>query len=169
MWITQSLCPWLALGCWSMNQWTRSAFYLKFGCFPKIPVQESATPSSAGKKSMRGSVCVYSVAQSYLTLWGPMDCSLPGFSAHGIFQATILERGAISYSRGSSRPRDWARISCISCIGRRTLYLWGSEPWQNWYGRQQFSTTMVCVLNNKGSWVHTDQGYKNSRAGKGLG
>ena len=31
------------------------------------------------------------VAQSCLTLCGPMDCSLPGFSVHGIFQARILE------------------------------------------------------------------------------
>ena len=31
------------------------------------------------------------VAQSCPTLWDPMDCSLPGFSVHGIFQATVLE------------------------------------------------------------------------------
>ena len=36
----------------------------------------------------------------------PMDCSLPGFSVHGILQARILEQVAISYSRGSSQPRD---------------------------------------------------------------
>ena len=35
-----------------------------------------------------------------------MDWSLPGSSAHGVFQARILEWGAISFSRGSSRPRD---------------------------------------------------------------
>ena len=35
------------------------------------------------------------VAQSYPTLSDPMDCSLPGFSIHGIFQARVLERGAI--------------------------------------------------------------------------
>ena len=36
------------------------------------------------------------VAQSYLTLSNPMDCSLPGSSIHGIFQARVLEWGAIS-------------------------------------------------------------------------
>ena len=36
----------------------------------------------------------------------PMDCSLPGSSIHGIFQARILEWVAISYSRGSSQLRD---------------------------------------------------------------
>ena len=40
-----------------------------------------------------GGVCV--CAQSYLTLCGPMDCSLPGSSVHGIFQARILEQVAI--------------------------------------------------------------------------
>ena len=36
----------------------------------------------------------------------PMDCSLPGSSVHGIFQARVLEWVAVSFSRGSSQPRD---------------------------------------------------------------
>ena len=47
-------------------------------------------------------VCVCSVAQSCLTLCNPTDCSPPGSSFHGIFQARILEWVAISYSRGFS-------------------------------------------------------------------
>ena len=38
------------------------------------------------------------VAQSRLTLSDPMDCSLPGSSIHGIFQARVLEWGAIAFS-----------------------------------------------------------------------
>ena len=38
------------------------------------------------------------VARSCLTLSDPMDCSLPGSSAHGIFQARVLEWGAIAFS-----------------------------------------------------------------------
>ena len=38
------------------------------------------------------------VAQLYPTLSDPMDCSLPGFSIHGIFQARVLEWGAIAFS-----------------------------------------------------------------------
>ena len=38
------------------------------------------------------------VAQLYLTLRDPMDCSLPGSSVHGIFQARVLEWGAIAFS-----------------------------------------------------------------------
>ena len=53
------------------------------------------------------SVCECVCAQSCLTLCDLMDCnSLPGSSVHGIFQARIVEWVVISYSRGSSRPRD---------------------------------------------------------------
>ena len=38
------------------------------------------------------------IAQSCLTLSDPIDCSLPGSSIHGIFQATVLEWGAIAFS-----------------------------------------------------------------------
>ena len=39
-----------------------------------------------------------------------MDCSLPGSSVHGIFQAIVLEWIAISFSRGSSQPRDRTQV-----------------------------------------------------------
>ena len=57
-------------------------------------------------------------AQSHQTLWDPMDCSPPGSSVHGISQARILEWVAISYSRGSSHPRDWTQDSHIAGAGR---------------------------------------------------
>ena len=57
------------------------------------------------------------VSQSCPTLGDLMDCSLPGSSLHGILQATVLEWVAISFSRGSSQPRDWIQVSCIP--GRR--------------------------------------------------
>ena len=58
------------------------------------------------------------VAKSCLTLCDPMNCSPPGFSVYGILQARILEWVATSSSRGSSRPRDQIRVSCI---GRQIL------------------------------------------------
>ena len=58
---------------------------------------------------------------SHVQLCESMDYSPPGSSAHGIFQARILEWVAISYSRGSSQPRDHTRVSCV---GRRILYHW---------------------------------------------
>ena len=50
--------------------------------------------------------CCCLVAHSCPTLCNPMDCSLPGSSVRGIFQARILEWVAISFSRGSSQPRN---------------------------------------------------------------
>ena len=46
------------------------------------------------------------VSESQIPLCSPMDCKLPGFSVHGISQARILERVAISFSEGSSQSRD---------------------------------------------------------------
>ena len=62
------------------------------------------SPSSQGYGSPSSHVlmCESEVAQSCLTLCDPMDCSPPGFSVHGIFQARVLEWVAISFSRGSS-------------------------------------------------------------------
>ena len=67
------------------------------------------------------------VAQSCLTLWDPMDCSLPGSSVHAIFQARVLEWAAISFSRGSSWPRDWTQAS--HNLGRH-LTVWATREVQ---------------------------------------
>ena len=71
-------------------------------------------------------VCACVHIQSFqwgLSLCDPMDCSPPGSSVHGIFQARILEWVAISSSRGYFRPRDSTHVSCI---GRRVLYHWAT-------------------------------------------
>ena len=62
------------------------------------------------------SICQWVGVQSCLTLCHTVDCRPPGSSVRGIFQARILEEAAISFSRGSSRPRDQTRTSRISCI-----------------------------------------------------
>ena len=48
------------------------------------------------------------------TLCDPMDYSPPGSSVLGTLQARILERIAISFSRGSFQPRDWIQVSSIA-------------------------------------------------------
>ena len=59
-------------------------------------------------------VCVWVlVSRLYLTLCDPLDCSLRGSSVHGILQGRILEWVAISFSRGSSHPRDQTQVSCL--------------------------------------------------------
>ena len=57
------------------------------------------------------------VTQLCPTLCDPIDCSLPGSSVHGIFQARVLEWVATSFSRGSSQHRDRTRVSRI--VSRR--------------------------------------------------
>ena len=95
-----------------------------FTVYPKIVFCSPAKPSTIHINSPNGHGSPYlrlfsltsevnwsevkwsEVAQSCPTLCNPMDCSLPGSSVHGILQARILEWVAISFSRGSSRPRD---------------------------------------------------------------
>ena len=69
------------------------------------------------------------------TLCNPMDCSLPGSSVHGILQARILEYISISFSRGSSGPKDQTRVSCIG-RGFFTIEPPGKPP-RNSQGLQQ--------------------------------
>ena len=59
-----------------------------------------------------------------LTLYDPMDCSPPRSSVHVILQARILEWVAISFSRGSSPPRD---RTWVSCIAGRFFTIWASK------------------------------------------
>ena len=74
-------------------------------------------------------VCVYArmcmhgkSLQLCLTLWDPMDCSLPGSSVQGILQTKILEWVAVPSSKGSFWPRAWTCISYVPCIDRQILY-----------------------------------------------
>ena len=60
------------------------------------------------------------VAQSCPTLSDPMDCSLPGSSIHGIFQARVLEWGAIAFSEWNSSSHKSVLVSCSNeCMKSR--------------------------------------------------
>ena len=74
---------------------------------------------NAGKNKHKWINCCCLVSKWCPTLCDPMDYSLTGSSVHGILQARILQWVAISFSRGSSWPRDQTHISCI---GRQILY-----------------------------------------------
>ena len=81
------------------------------------------------EKNLKRSAYVYAcmsakLPQSCLNVCDPMDCNLPGSAVHRILQARILEWVAMPSSRGSSWPRGWSCLSCVSCIGRRVLYHW---------------------------------------------
>ena len=58
------------------------------------------------------------VAQSCPTLHDPMDCSLPGSSVHGIFQARVLEWGAIAFSKEITSD-EWI-------VSGKVTFLWGT-------------------------------------------
>ena len=74
------------------------------------------------------------VVQSCPTLWDPIDCNLPGSSVHGIFQARILEWVAISFSKGSSPPRDQTQVSCTA---GRLFTVWATRESQDIVSRTQ--------------------------------
>ena len=94
-------------------KWTKSSLNSKI---PWSNFQQRFQINSENK-SFR--IKVYSAwrclaVQSCPILCGPLECSLPGTSAYGIFQTGILEWVAISLSRGSSQTRDWSPVSCIA-------------------------------------------------------
>ena len=60
---------------------------------------------------------------SCTTLYSPMDCIQVGSSFHGISQARILDWIAISFSRGSSQPRDQPRSSALQADS----FIWGTR------------------------------------------
>ena len=71
----------------------------------------------------------------------PVDCSPPGSSVYRIFQARIVEWIAISFSRGSSRPRNQTKVSCVA--GRFFTY-WARR--EAWYIAYLF--TMTYIIGN---------------------
>ena len=103
-------------------------------------------------------VAVVLVTKSCLTLCHPMDYSSPFSSVHGINQARILEWVAISFSRVSSRPRDWTCVSCVSCIAGgffthwttgKTLFFYmqlSSFPSTTYWRVCLFSIAYSCLL-----------------------
>ena len=90
------------------------------------PGNLSLPPKTKSGASSLTCVCVHTrVRTRMLTqscLFDPLGCSPPGPSVHGNSQARVLESAAISSLGGSSRPRDRAHISCISCICRQILH-----------------------------------------------
>ena len=89
---------------------------------------------------------VSEVAQSYPTLCNPINCSLPGSSIHGIFQARVLEWVAISFSRGSSQPRDQTQVSHIA---GRHFTIWATRV--SLYG-QSWDTTLSHYIIFQENW-----------------
>ena len=99
-WVTIAFSILPSISCQKRNSevWWRSLL----PGHPNLPTQR-----------LRESESESEVTQACPTLCHPLDCSLPGSSVHGIFQAILLGWIAISFSSGSSWPGDWTRVSCI--------------------------------------------------------
>ena len=106
---TYSHSDWSSKVYWSSTpkKYTRDCSYLE-------QTMSESTPTLAR-------LCTQ-LLQSCPTLCDPMDCSSPGSFVHGILQARILEWVAISFSRGSSPPRDRTHVSCIPRTAKQILY-----------------------------------------------
>ena len=112
-------CETADLGFWCL--------WYKFSLVPHwlpgvFPIAPHSVPSAG---IYCNNCCCCLVTSLCPTLCNPMDCSLPGPSVIGIFQTRILGWVAITFSRGSSWPRDQTHVSCI---GRQIFYPQGSPP-----------------------------------------
>ena len=92
--------------------------------------------------------------QLCLTLWDPIDCSLPGSSAHGILHERKLEWVVVPSSRGSSWHKHWTRSPYISCLSLHLLHLYHeSRLGSPYFGYQPLTLT---------SYFTTGEGNGNS-------
>ena len=108
--------------------------FLAFFSFQRIPVYHSLWhPSSIFKAS---------VMKMKVKLFSPV---LPGFSIHEVFQARVLEWAAISFSTGSSQPRDWTQVSCIA---DRRFTAWTSREASIICIFKYFSAVNLCFHNH---------------------
>ena len=106
----------------------RNAFFLFFTCYSlKHPLSFNPIITSLDT-TIKLTTPLCSVALSYLTLWGPHRLQPTRLLCPWDFPARILEWVSVSYSRGSSWPRGQTCISCVSYIGRRTLYHCTATP-----------------------------------------
>ena len=146
------------LGWWKKYDWYRgrrpqrthfilqSCFFFTFPLFPSSKYHFGFSHFlRTSKVTIAGNevVCVCSVAQLCASLCDPMDYCPPGSSVHGIFQARILEWVDISFSRGSSWPRDRTHVSCVSCIAGRFLTHWAIKFSSGGFPIQSF-TVRIC-------------------------
>ena len=135
-------CVWLFATLWTVAYqvplsmgFSRQKFWSGLPCPPpgnlpnpgikaeSLALQAESLPLAPSGKSLKSLESESEVAQLCLTLCDYIDCSLPGSSVHGIFQAIVLEWIAISFSGGSSRPRDQTRVSRIV---NRQLTAWAT-------------------------------------------
>ena len=112
-------------------------------------------------------------AQSCPTLWDPMDCSLPGSSVHGIFQARVLEWVAISLLLSHKKEQNW--VICRNVGGlwehptewiiqkeknkyHKLIHNWNLEKWYRWFYLQ--NRNRDTDVKNKSMAIKTEGGME---------
>ena len=94
----------------------------------KLEFQTSGIKSNSSINCIRPVRGKVSQSLSRVRLFVTASTSVPGSSVHGILQARIVERVALSFSRESSRPRDQ---TWVSCIAGRFFTIWATREAQN--------------------------------------
>ena len=142
-WVTNS-------GLHSQQEWNKGLIseYLPPYSVSWFTVLKMTRPWRVFRKEVKWS----EVAQSCPILCDPMDCSPPGSSIHGIFQARVLEWVAISFSRGSSWPRGWTQVSHIA---GRCFTIWATREALS--GRKEWSN--LAVIARRGCKRERDNVY----------
>ena len=97
------------------------------------------------------------VTQSCLTLSNPMDCSLPGSSVHGIFQARVLEWGAIAFSKDFHAINSKYTLKCVASWAKLTLIT--KHVWQAGLPLLSIEVSQVHCI----TWLH---GQSYTQAGQ---
>ena len=127
-------------------------------CWPNIlplvsrePVEHWKNPSYAQPPLQCLLPCESEVVQLCPALWDSMGCSPPASSIHGIFQARILEWVAISFSRGSSWPRDQTQVSHIA---GRLFTIWATREAISFLASHQkpelgYTKSVICRIKYK--------------------
>ena len=108
------------------------------------------------------------VAQLCLTLRDPMDCSPPGSSTHGIFQARVLEWGAIAFSNSSARSTEvdlfflfgWFSYPVLSILCA-TLMAFNKSPFYSLFKTACSQRTQLIIISTLKvvniSYIHGDE------------
>ena len=100
-----------------------------------------------------------------------MGCSLPGFSVHGIFQEIVLEWIAISFSRGSSQPRDWTQVSSIvdrhfNVLATREVYMQNTTCQMLGWMKHKLISIISGMKMTPPSWQKVKRNWKASDEGE---
>ena len=120
------MCCWkcLSISFFPLVQWLTIRIFI----FPFLVFWIMAFIIAIFKRNILMLVKVKVKSLSHIRLCDSMDCSPPGFSIHGVFQARVLEWVAISFSRESAPPRDQIQVSCIA---GRCFTLWATREAAN--------------------------------------